>query len=108
MRRAETAILLAIAIFLPTSTRPDDLVSNGREIVERLCSQCHATSGSALNPVAAAPIFSTIGQRIKIDDLAEALAEGILTRHGPTEMPEFILTPHEIDAVLAYLHSVQR
>ena len=108
MRRSGIALLLAIAVLHPVSARSDDLVGQGGEIAERLCSPCHAVSGSGPSPVAAAPIFSTIGRRIEIDDLAESLAEGILTGHGPTEMPEFVLTPDEIDAVLAYLHSVQQ
>jgi mono/diheme cytochrome c family protein len=108
MRRAGVAILLVIAGFLPMSAKSDDLVNQGGWIAKRLCSQCHAISGSGPSPVAAAPIFSTIGRRTEIVDLPEALAEGILTGHGPTEMPEFVLTPDEIDALLAYLHSVQK
>jgi mono/diheme cytochrome c family protein len=107
MRRADIAILLMIAGFHPASASSDDLASQGGEIAQRLCSRCHAISGSGPSPVAAAPIFSTISRRIEIGDLAEALAEGILTGHGPTEMPEFVLTPDDIDALLAYLHSVQ-
>jgi mono/diheme cytochrome c family protein len=107
MTRAGIALLLMIVGFHPAFAKSDDLVSKGSEIAERLCSQCHAVSGSGPSPVAAAPIFSTIGRRIEIGDLAEALAEGILTGHGPTEMPEFVLTPQEIDALLTYLHFVQ-
>lgn len=108
MRRSGIALLLVIVVLHPVSARSADLVSQGAQITERLCSQCHAVSGSGPSPVAAAPVFSTIGRRIDIDDLAESLAEGILTGHGPTEMPEFVLTPDEIDAVLAYLHSAQQ
>jgi hypothetical protein len=39
--------------------------------------------------------------------LAEALAEGIVTGHGPIRMPEFVFSPEEIDDLLAYLRSVQ-
>ena len=39
--------------------------------------------------------------------MAEALAEGIVTGHGPVNMPEFVLTPDQIDALLAYLVSIQ-
>ena len=107
MRRADIAVLLIIAGSYSAIARSADLVIQGGEIAARLCSDCHAISGSGGSPVAAAPAFSTIGRRIEIDDLAEALAEGILTGHGPTEMPEFVLTPEEIDALLAYLQSVQ-
>jgi cytochrome c len=88
--------------------RCDDLVKQGGEIAQELCSGCHAVSGPGPSPVSAAPAFSTLGQIVNIDDLAEALAEGILTGHGPVEMPEFTLDPDQIDALLAYLHSVQK
>ena len=44
---------------------------------------------------------------MKIDDLAEALAEGILTGHGPVEMPEIVLEPEEIESLLGYMQSIQ-
>jgi hypothetical protein len=40
-----------------------------------------------------------------VDDLAEAMAEGLVIGHGP--MPEFVFMPEEIDDMLAYLNSVQ-
>ena len=72
-----------------------------------LCSGCHAIAGPGPSPVVQAPLFSHIGRSIDIDSLAEALAEGILTGHGPVEMPEFVFSPDEIDGLLAFLHSVQ-
>jgi mono/diheme cytochrome c family protein len=84
------------------------LAATGGQLAEGLCAGCHAIAGPGPSPVAEAPAFSGIGRRVKIDDLAEALAEGIVTGHGPVEMPEIVLDPDEIDALLAYLHSVQQ
>ena len=97
------ALLLA---YSPTAWSAES-VAAGRDIAERLCSRCHAIDGPGPSPVMEAPAFSGIGRRLEIDDLAEALAEGILTGHGPVEMPEIVLEPEEIDSLLAYLHSVQ-
>ena len=53
------------------------------------------------SPLRIAPPFRTLHERYPIDDLAEALAEGIVTGH-PT-MPEFRLDPAQINDVIAYL-----
>ena len=95
------AILISYFVAIASSADP------GRDIAERLCAHCHAIAGPGPSPIAAAPAFSGIGRRINIDHLAEALAEGILTGHGPVEMPEIVLDAAEIDALLAYLHSIQ-
>ena len=57
------------------------------------------------SPLRIAPPFRTLHERYPIDDLAEALAEGIVTGH-PT-MPEFRLDPAQINDVIAYLKSLQ-
>jgi cytochrome c len=43
--------------------------------------------------------------RYPVDDLAEALAEGILTAHP--QMPVFTFSTDEIDDLLAYLDSLE-
>jgi mono/diheme cytochrome c family protein len=48
-----------------------------------------------------APPFRTLSQRYPIENLAEALAEGIMTGHPA--MPTFALDPRDIDALLAYI-----
>jgi len=80
-------------------------VAAGRAMAERLCSRCHAIAGPGPSPLAQAPLFSRFGRQFRVDDLAEAMAEGLVVGHGP--MPEFVFTPDEIDDLLAYLNSVQ-
>lgn len=77
----------------------------GRAMAEQLCSRCHAIAGPGPSPLAQAPLFSHFGRQFRVDDLAEAMAEGLVVGHGP--MPEFTFTPEEIDDMLAYLNSVQ-
>ena len=103
------ALLGVSGLFLSIQPgRSDDLVGEGGAIAQELCSGCHAIAGPGPSPEPAAPAFGTLGQIVNIDDLAEALAKGILTGHGPAEMQEFTLDPDQIDALLAYLHSVQK
>jgi mono/diheme cytochrome c family protein len=78
-------------------------VAAGRALAERLCARCHAIEGPG--PVAAAPPLGGFARRWPIESLAEAMAEGLTVGHGP--MPEFVFSDAEIDALLAYLESVQ-
>jgi len=43
--------------------------------------------------------------RYPIDDLAEALAEGIIVGHP--QMPEFRFRADDVDSILRYLKSIQ-
>ena len=47
--------------------------------------------------------FST--RKYPIENLAEALAEGIVSGHP--DMPIFVFSPHAVDAIVAYLKSIQ-
>ncbi len=53
-----------------------------------------------------APPFRTLSEQYPLDSLEEAFAEGILVGHR--DMPEFRLSPTQIDSLLAYLQSIQR
>jgi len=76
----------------------------GRIYAEARCAQCHAVDVSGESPYSPAPAFRTLYTRYPVENLAEALAEGIGVGHrGEVQMPEFVLTPEEIDNLLAYL-----
>jgi hypothetical protein len=51
-----------------------------------------------------APPFRDLTKRYPVDNLAEALAEGIVTGHPA--MPHFTFEPREIDALLRYISSL--
>ena len=80
----------------------------GEAIVKTNCADCHAVGLKGDSPNGKAPPFRTLGQRYKIDDLQEALAEGIVVGHGGAEMPHFIFEPTEIDDIIAYLKQINR
>lgn len=84
-----------------------DTVARGRAIVAELCAGCHAVEGAGPSPVADAPPFSTLSRNYPVAHLAEALAEGIVVNHPEVDMPEFVFEPVEIDAIIAFLESVQ-
>ena len=63
------------------------------------------TAAGTQGRVAAAPPFRTLGQRYPVDELEEALAEGIITGHP--DMPEIAIDPAMIDNVIAWLTAIQ-
>ena len=82
--------------------------AEGRIIADRLCARCHAIDPGAASPVAQAPPLWRIGQRYPVENLAESMAEGMVTGHGPVVMPSFELDTASIDALLAYMASIQQ
>jgi cytochrome c len=82
-------------------------VQRGKIIAETNCAGCHAIGPTGDSPNAKAPAFRTLSQRFKIENLEEALAEGITVGHQGLEMPEFRFDPPQIEDFLAYLKSVQ-
>ena len=78
-----------------------------KEQVERLAREHRPkliiTGASAYPP---APPFRTLHERYNVENLAEAFAEGVVVAHkGPVQMPEFMLSPEEVDDLIAYLKS---
>lgn len=105
--RASALLLAAVLAFSATAHAGDPAASEarGRALVEKNCSMCHAIGRAGDSPFQPAPRFRELGQRYKIDDLAEALAEGLITGHPA--MPEFRFTPAEVNDIVRYLKSVQ-
>ena len=79
-------------------------VEFGWQIAQTNCITCHAIGRTGDSPLDEAPPFRRLHERYKIDDLAEAFAEGIVVGHK--EMPPFAFEPRQIDALLAYLKSL--
>jgi mono/diheme cytochrome c family protein len=78
-----------------------DTVAKGRAIIEANCARCHAIGMEDSSHHEEAPPFRVVVTRYPPEDLAEALAEGIVSGHP--DMPEFVFQPAEIEAILAYL-----
>jgi cytochrome c len=100
--------LLGLCLLLGAApvSAADPPLERGRAIAEKNCARCHATGATGESPVTPAPPFRVLHQRYPIENLAEALAEGIVTGHSA--MPEFTFAPDEIDALLTYIASLGR
>ena len=100
MRFVGALFFLAV---LPAAAEPD--LAAGRKLAQK-CEPCHAVGASGESPLPIAPRFRDLARRYPLENLQEALAEGIVVAHN-APMPEFRFTGAEIDAFLAYLASIQ-
>ena len=78
----------------------------GKRLALTHCARCHSIDKVSQSPLKIAPPFRTLHERYPVENLAEALAEGIRTGH-PT-MPEYRLDPGQVADVIAYLKSLER
>ncbi len=91
---------------LPARAIAVDLADTGHALASARCGRCHATEPHGSSPLPQAPVFRSLSHRYPLDTLAEALAEGIVAGHAA--MPSDPWKPEEIDALLAYLRSMQQ
>lgn len=108
MLRVLYRLSMVTAILLAAGVAHADDVARGRRFALNHCSTCHAIGHTGLSPYSHAPPFRTLQTKYNVEGLAEALAEGISVGHsGTRQMPEFVLSPPEIDDFLAYLKSLE-
>lgn len=78
----------------------------GKAYARANCARCHAIDLKSQSPLSIAPPFRTLHQRYPVENLGEALAEGIYTGHA--DMPAFQLSPEQIHDLLSYLKTLER
>ncbi len=80
-------------------------IQRGHDLVQNDCSMCHAIGPTGDSPNPLAPRFRELHKRYPIEDLAEALSEGIMVGHP--QMPQFRFGSGEVADIIAYLQSIQ-
>lgn len=108
------ALLFSLAAGAESRAQPADAVF-GKRLAQRYCSSCHATdAGQSPNPDA--PPFRRLYERYRKGGLDALLREGMVAPVDPPEeggaplhprMPQAVLGDDEIDALKAYLHSLE-
>lgn len=98
------AVSLAIMAGAARAEDTAEAVAKGRSIVEANCARCHAIGKDDTSQHQDAPPFRVVVTRYPPENLAEALAEGIVSGHP--DMPEFVFEPPEINAIIAYLDTL--
>ena len=79
--------------------------ARGRALVAGQCSRCHAVDAAGDSPNPQAPPFRRLHERFPVENLAEALVEGIRVSH--TRMPQFQFSEQDASDIIAYLKSIQ-
>jgi len=105
MALGAAAVLFGAGASGPVTAAEKDLTDKGEVLVRKNCGRCHAVGLEDVGPNPEAPPFRTLSSKYPIEDLAESLAEGIVSGHP--EMPIFVFQPHDVDAIIAYLGSIQ-
>jgi mono/diheme cytochrome c family protein len=97
--------LPALVLLLLAAAPPAHASETGRQLIQKNCGSCHAVGLEDRSPLPVAPPFRDVAKRYPPDNLAEALAEGIVTGHEG--MPEFVFEPVQIVAIVDYLKSLR-
>jgi cytochrome c len=102
--------LLAAGLILgawasPALAAEKDLTAKGELLVKENCARCHAIGKEGASPHPDAPPFRTLSSKYPVEDLAESLAEGIVSGHP--DMPIFVFSPTDVEAIIEYLESIQ-
>jgi mono/diheme cytochrome c family protein len=114
IRASHTALFALVAGMLCRHVHAADTpntgsIARGHTFVVEHCSLCHAVERTGTSSYRPTPPFRTLHERYDVEGLAEAFAEGIVVPHqGPRQMPQFMLSPAEIDDLIAYLKSLER
>ena len=90
---------------LPVQAAEKDMAARGEVLVTENCSRCHAVGKEGDSPHKEAPPFRTLSAKYPVEDLAESLAEGIVSGHP--DMPVFVFSPQDVEAIIDYLESIQ-
>lgn len=103
------AMIFAVMLFglaSPAARAADKgLEDKGEALVKENCSGCHAIGKEGESPHKQAPPFRTLSSKYPVEDLAESLAEGIVSGHP--DMPIFVFNAHDVEAIIQYLESIQ-
>ena len=120
--RAKMLAVLALGLWLAACGAPEEaavesvppadqgapvneLVGQGEAMAENLCASCHAIGPTGESPHPEALPLRQLSWRYPVEDLAEPLSEGIVVGHP--DMPEWQFEPRHVDALIAYLESIQ-
>jgi cytochrome c len=108
MRPSTIRVFIISAAFVFSAQVGQVLASSaerGLEFVATNCAKCHAIGADDESPLTIAPPFRMLHENYPVEDLEEALAEGIVTGHP--EMPEFQLDGEQIADLITYLKTLE-
>ena len=97
---ATTVVVGASCLLSPASATD---AADGKALLEKNCSRCHAVAAGLESPLKGAPnLWAVLGYYLT-ERLELELAEGIGSRHR--DMPQIQFSAEEITSIYYYLHS---
>ncbi|MBX9777308.1 MAG: cytochrome c [Xanthobacteraceae bacterium] len=107
MRRFfQVAIFALLTSSASAQTTLEPAAQRGLTLARANCARCHSIDRVTASPLAIAPPFRTLHKKYPVENLEEALAQGISTGH-PT-MPEFRFDPGQVSDFIAFLKTLER
>ncbi len=102
--------LTLLALFVTALCAPASAgtLARGKAIAAKNCGGCHAIGRTGASPNPKSPPFRYLARKYPLANLEEALGEGIIVGHEGLDMPPFQFDPRQIEALLAYLGSIQK
>ena len=105
MKHVSLAVAVAILFASGATAQEPGSVTKGAELARSVCAHCHAVgSGQRRSPNPMAPSFATLATTPGMT--GTALRVWLRSSH-PT-MPDYILSDHDRDDVVAYILSLNR
>lgn len=105
MPRHLFTVTLLVLLASPARAAGGDAADAGHSLATARCGGCHAIDAEGASPMLEAPAFRTLGRNYPVENLEEALAEGIFAGHP--EMPDDPWSPEDIALLIAYLKTIQ-
>lgn len=102
--RGALASLMGLALAGPAAAQQAGDIAAGRHLAETWCSNCHVVGPQESGPAAdAAPTFSSIARMPSTTEMS--LRAFLRTPHA--RMPDYHLSPAELDDLVAYILSLR-
>ena len=107
MKSASLAVFVLASVMTRAAlAQPANVMEErGEALVQQHCAMCHAIGAQENSPEPRAPAFRKLYDQIDPDGLRKALERGMAIGHP--EMPRFKLDGNQIEAILAYIDSIQ-
>jgi len=102
---AVAAVAYAYSAWSSSTGSLSQQAKTGHDLVNALCSRCHAVEKTGNSPMPEAPPFRTLHERYDVSLLSEALVEGLVSGHP--DMPEFNFEPNDAEAIIVYLKTLE-
>lgn len=101
LRRIGVTAVAGLACHIAPASAAD--AADGKALLEKNCSRCHAVAAGLASPLKGAPNLWTVLGNYPAERLEVEMGEGIGSRHR--EMPQIQFSDEEIASIYAYLHS---